>query len=187
MLQRDQEEQIQAAAAIEVKRSFRLPRTNGWDPETFSGNPFPFVSWGAAVVETETDPISLSTSVRGVWLAADCGKILNRELAEAEIESEIYRSITSSTLKPLSNRYGLGDIPLTPARSCEKIPIHISFIESRESKSGGIGELPDSLIPSALIQAVSTAMDVKLNRPADIRRTAVHAAGACQAHRGSRQ
>ncbi|MBI9108312.1 MAG: xanthine dehydrogenase family protein [Spirochaetales bacterium] len=147
---------------IEVKRSFRLPRTNGWNPETFSGNPFPVVSWGAAVVETETDPINLTTLVRGVWFAADCGKILNRELAEAEIESEIYRSITSSTIKPPVKKYTEKGIPLTPAQPAMNISITTKFIDSKELKSGGLGELPDSLVPSALLEAISTAMNTKL-------------------------
>ena len=148
---------------IEVKRSFRLPRSNGWNPETFSGNPFPVVSWGAAVVETETDPINLVTSVRGVWFAADCGKILNEELASAEVESEIYRSITSSTNKPPVRKYGKNGIPQTPAQPAINIPVNIKFLASKETKPGGLGELPDSLIPSALIEAISTAMDIKLN------------------------
>jgi CO/xanthine dehydrogenase Mo-binding subunit len=147
---------------IEVKRSYKLPRTNGWDPETFSGNPFPVVSWGSAVVETETDPINFTTSVRGVWFAADCGKILNKELAAAEIESEVYRSIISSTNRPAVKKYGDTGIPQAPTQPIINIPITIKFIDSREIKPGGLGELPDSLIPSALIEAVSTAMNTKL-------------------------
>jgi CO/xanthine dehydrogenase Mo-binding subunit len=147
---------------IEVKRSYKLPRTNGWDPETFSGNPFPVVSWGSAVVETETDPINFTTSVRGVWFAADCGKILNKELAAAEIESEVYRSIISSTNRPTVKKYGDTGIPQAPTQPIINIPITIKFIDSREIKPGGLGELPDSLIPSALIEAVSTAMNTKL-------------------------
>jgi len=148
---------------IEVKRSFRLPRTNGWDPETFSGNPFPVVSWGSAVVETETDPINLVTSVRGVWLAADCGKILNKELAASEIESEVYRSIISSTAKPPVKKYAETGIPLIPAQPVMNIPIHVLFIDSKETKPGGLGELPDSLIPAALIESISNAMNINQN------------------------
>ena len=87
---------------IEVKRSYRLPRTKGWDPESFSGTPFPTVSWGAAAVETETDPISLETSVRGVWMSVDCGKIIDHDMARAELENEIYRSIVNTTMRAVS-------------------------------------------------------------------------------------
>ncbi|MDC7228209.1 MAG: xanthine dehydrogenase family protein [Spirochaetales bacterium] len=147
---------------IEVKRSYRLPRTNGWDPESFSGNPFPIVSWGAAVVETETDPITLETSIRGVWLAADCGKIMNIELAKAEIESEIFRSVISSTMKPPAVKYARLGIPLTPVQPQNPFAVRIEFLSSRENKPGGIGELPDSLIPAALSEALSMGLNIKL-------------------------
>ena len=147
---------------IEVKRSYRLPRTNGWDPESFSGNPFPIVSWGAAVVETETDPITLETSIRGVWFAADCGKVMNPELAKSEIESEIYRSIISGTLKPPVQKYAKVGIPLTPGLPGNHFPVSIEFLSNRETKPGGVGELPDSLVPSALSEALSMALDIKL-------------------------
>lgn len=147
---------------IEVKRSFRLPNTNGWDPETFRGNPFPIVSWGAAVVETETNPITLETSIRGVWFAADCGKIMNTELARAEVESEIFRSVISSTMKPPVQRYAKNGIPLTPVQPENHFQIHTEFLNSRETKPGGIGELPDSLIPAALSEALSMGLDIKL-------------------------
>ncbi|HAK46113.1 MAG TPA: hypothetical protein DCO79_09395 [Spirochaeta sp.] len=147
---------------IEVKRSFRLPRTNGWDPESFSGNPFPIVSWGASVVETETDPITLDTSVRGVWFAADCGKIMNPYLARAEVESEIFRSVISSTMKPPVLKNTRTGIPLTPIQPETLFPIRIEFLDSRETKPGGLGELPDSLIPAALSEALSMGLDIKL-------------------------
>ena len=149
---------------IEVKRSFRLPRTNGWDPESFTGNPFPVVSWGAAVVETETNPITLENSIRGVWFAADCGKIMNEDLARAEIESEILSSIANSTIVPPVALYGKSGIPLTPVQPANNFPISINFIESRENKPGGIGELPDSLIPSALSESISMSLNIKINR-----------------------
>ncbi len=148
---------------IEVKRSYRLPGTNGWDPESFSGNPFPIVSWGAAVVETETHPITLETSVRGVWFAADCGKIMNAELAKAEVESEIYQAIISSTMKPPASKYAKEGIPLTPVQPDNNLPVTIEFLESKETKPGGIGELPDSLIPAALSEAIAMGLNIKLN------------------------
>jgi CO/xanthine dehydrogenase Mo-binding subunit len=147
---------------IEVKRSFRLPRTNGWDPENFRGNPFPIVSWGAAVVETETNPITFETSIRGVWFAADCGKIMNLDLARAEVESEIFRSVINSTMKPPVQKYAKRGIPLTPVQPENHFQVHIDFLTSSESKPGGIGELPDSLIPSALSEALSMGLDIKL-------------------------
>ena len=147
---------------IEVKRSVKLPRTNGWDPENFRGNPFPIVSWGAAVVETETNPITLETSIRGVWFAADCGKIMNEDLARAEVESEIFRSIVGSTMKPPVAKYAKTGIPLTPVQPEHNFPVEIKFIDSREIKPGGIGELPDSLIPAALSEALSMGLNIKL-------------------------
>lgn len=148
---------------IEVKRSYRLPRTNGWDPESFTGTPFPVVSWGAAVVETETNPITLETSIRGIWFAADCGKIMNEALARADIESEIYNSITNSTVSPPAAKYGKKGIPLTPLRPARRFPVIIKFLESKEKKPGGIGELPDSLIPAALTEAVSMSLKIDIN------------------------
>ncbi len=147
---------------IEVKRSYKLPGSAGWDPDSFTGNPFPIVSWGAAVVETETSPISLETSIRGIWFAADCGKIINPELAAAEVENEIFRAVISSTMDPPVIKYAKAGIPLTPIRPDSSFPVVIKFLKSRETKPGGIGELPDSLIPAALSGSISMGLDIKL-------------------------
>ncbi len=146
---------------IEVKRSYRLSGSSSWDPETFTGTPFSTVSWGAAVVETATDPISMDTTVRGVWLAVDCGKVVDETLARAELETEIYRSIMR-TLFPISEiRHHDSSIPAAPPQPLNHIPIRIEFLKSRDPKPGGIGDLPDCLIPAAVTSAINMGLGIQ--------------------------
>ncbi|MDC7124582.1 MAG: xanthine dehydrogenase family protein [Spirochaetales bacterium] len=147
---------------IEIKRTYRTPATTGWEPESFNCKPFSTISWGAVAVETETDPITLMTDIRGIWFAADCGKIINEETAKAEVENEIYRSVMNSMVKPPVFSYLKQNIPLTPVKSSIFFPVDIEFIKSRETKPGGIGELPDSLIPAALSEAISMALNTEI-------------------------
>ena len=147
---------------IEVKRSYKLPHNTGWDRDGYKGKPFPVLSWGAVVVETETNPVTLESAVRKVWFAADCGSILDMELARADVEIQIYKSISESMITLQDHNYKRKNIPLNPPNLENHFPVVINFLKSKEKKAGGIGELPDSLIPAALNQALSMALNTKI-------------------------
>ncbi len=134
---------------IEVRRTYRIPRANRWSQTTKTGLPFPMLSWAAAVVETEVDPVTFETEIRGIWMPVACGELLNPANARRTVENAIFHALwwCSSTYGS-SREPKIDNLP----------PIEVEFItpETR-SVSGGVEELAGSVIPSAYVSAVAQA------------------------------
>jgi CO/xanthine dehydrogenase Mo-binding subunit len=144
---------------IEVKRSFRLPKSHHWDERTFVGKPFPYLSWGAAVVEVEVDPVFLKPSIKGIWMVADCGELYDEKKASASVSAEILQVldwISSAPYHP--DKLSWLNYTFSTTGTFELPLISIDFIStSKKTSAGGVGDLPSNLLPAAYISAVSQA------------------------------
>jgi CO/xanthine dehydrogenase Mo-binding subunit len=148
---------------ITVRRSIRPVKTPNWEGRIFDQNSLTHLSWGAAVVEVEIDPVEYVPKIRGVWMGVDGGRILS--------ESHARRSLTFSVIHALGwasreeTGYESGKIPddrvyhYELPRPQDIPPIHIDFVWNDTVNSRGIGELPFNCVPAAYVQAVSQAMD----------------------------
>ncbi|RLD33611.1 MAG: hypothetical protein DRI73_05220, partial [Bacteroidetes bacterium] len=148
---------------IIVKRSFKSPGKEIWDADKLKGTPFNALSWGAAVVEIELDPVFLRPIIRGVWTVFDIGRIHDLEAARSAGEAEIFEALNWATGRSKLYR---NQVTLTDIEEIEKtdLPaINIDFIRDSKRTSGGISQLPDTIIPSAFIQAVSQASGINFN------------------------
>ncbi len=140
---------FRAALPIEVKRTYRPPRAGRWDEERRTGFRFPSLSWGAAVVETEVDPITLETSIRGIWTAISCGAVLDPRAARRTIENGVFHALWWCTSDHASARR---------PRVLAIPPISVDFLPGGpKGFAGGIEELAGSVIPSAYVSAVAQA------------------------------
>ena len=153
-------QRFQKPLPIIVKRSFKSPGEAVWNSEKLKGMPFNALSWGAAVVEIELDPIFMRPIIRGIWTVFDVGKIYNIKAAHSTAESEIFEALNwvaggeELFHRPISS-YNLDEIEKI------KLPdINIDFISDSKRSSGGISQLPDAIIPSAFVQAVSQASGI---------------------------
>jgi len=139
------------------KRSFKSPGKDIWDADKLKGMPFNALSWGAAVVEIELNPVFLRPVIKGIWTIFDIGRIYDLRAARSAGEAEIYETLNwaaggSGFLYP--------QLSLDDAGETDKInlpKINIDFITDSKRSSGGISQLPDIIIPSAFAQAISQA------------------------------
>jgi CO/xanthine dehydrogenase Mo-binding subunit len=147
---------------IEVKRTFRYPKSFTWDPEALTGDGFALLSWAAAAVEVELDPVTLETHVRGIWICIDGGQVVNPEQARNAVETGVAHSIGWTSRE--FARFRKGRIPdelyasyIVPGSELQ-YPITIDFLTpDKRAVPKGIGELPQNCIPAAFIAAVSQA------------------------------
>jgi len=140
---------FRAALPITVKKSYSLPRANRWNPDTNTGMPFVCLSWGAAVVETEVDPVTFEVEVRGIWMTVSCGRVLDAPAARKTVENGIFHSLWWCS----SNHGSLR------APRVDTLPsIEIEFIDpASRGPSGGVEELAGNTVPSAYVSAVAQA------------------------------
>jgi CO/xanthine dehydrogenase Mo-binding subunit len=153
---------------ITVHRSCRPARIQNWIDKPVDQNVLSHVSWGAAVVEVEIDPIEFIPKIRGVWLGIDGGKILSEERARRSLKFSVIQALGWASREKIG--YEEGRIPDRQIYSYDIPepqdipPIHIDFIWNETPHPKGIGELPFSCVPAAFVQAVSQAVDYPFQR-----------------------
>lgn len=160
---RIKKQRFNEALPIEVKRSYRIPGNRRWDPQKLKGLPFHSRTWGTAAVEVEIDPVLFHVTVRGVWLTVDPGKLYNKKKAIDTLESSILETLEwvlphNDVTRPSTTDNSFN---ITPLRKLPEIVIDIA--ENRKSLTGGISELPDILLPAALISALTQATGIYLD------------------------
>jgi CO/xanthine dehydrogenase Mo-binding subunit len=128
----------------------------GWDPKTLTGEPYSSISRAAAVVEIILRKGDALPELRKIWLYADCGQLLDEEIARSVLEAEIALAVAWCRL-PVIDGHGTGQLFNTG-----KTPeIDIRFIEGGRDP-GGIEGLAFSSVPAAYIQAVNQTLESPL-------------------------
>ncbi len=145
---------------IEEKRSFKSPGKDIWNSEKLKGMPFNTLSWGAAVVEIELDHVFLRPFIKGIWTIFDVGRIHNTKAARSAAEAEIFESLAwaggkTDLFSPAVSHTEIGVMEKTRLTN-----VNIEFITDSKRISGGIAQLPDTVIPSAFVQALSQATGI---------------------------
>ena len=146
---------------IEVRRSYRVPKSSSWDSGTLSGQPFPHQSLGAVVVEVSVDPVTFESRVEDVWLSVDAGRVIDEDQARRSLEMGVYQALEWTTHEII--RFQRGSIDARSYQSYRhtndpvRPGIHITFLPSAIREPRGVGSLPYNCIPAALAAAVSQA------------------------------
>jgi CO/xanthine dehydrogenase Mo-binding subunit len=148
---------------ITVRRFYHPAMKKAWGSEIqYDENAVSGLSWGAAVVEAEIDPIEYIPRVRGLWLAVDGGPILAENRAKKNLTLLSIQALNWASRENVV--YQNGEIPPEDLGNYslplpEEIPpVKIDFRWS-EGNPRGLGELPFSVVPAAYAQALSQAMD----------------------------
>lgn len=142
-------QRFRAALPIEVKKSLKPSRANRWNPEEHAGLPFDRLSWGAAALEVEVDPVTLESAVRGVWATLSCGRVLREAAARRTVENGILHALRWCSVGGGATR---------PPVLLEPPPMTIELLSSgQKGWIGGVDELPACLVPSAFVTAVAQA------------------------------
>jgi CO/xanthine dehydrogenase Mo-binding subunit len=147
-------------------KSFNPRYSRSWDRESFQGDPFLSISWAAAVVEVQVDPISLIPEIQNIWMTIDAGRILDEDEARHTIELGIAQAVGWVLKEQL--QYIEGKIPqelFQNYRICSTLDFpspYIEFVSSEGTVVKGIGELALSVIPAALASALSQALNISL-------------------------
>ena len=149
------EQRFRDPLPITVRRSAKVKPV---DREVFAA-----AGSAVAVAEIEIDPVSLSPLVRGIWLAADGGKILSPGQARRTLRTGIIQALGWTCREKLFYKSGKIERKLYQnyniSSTTEIPPITVEFFKNDTDAPKGIGELPFSCIPAAYVQAVSQAMD----------------------------
>jgi CO/xanthine dehydrogenase Mo-binding subunit len=133
------------------------------------GLPFPRIgvfSFGAVVVETETDEVTGKTRIVEAWSAADVGRAINPQLVEVQLEGAFVQGMGFALVEEM-----VWDGPrlANPSLMDYKVPgsrdtpydIHAIIIEAPEPDgpfgAKGVGEIGINAVPAAIANALALA------------------------------
>ncbi|MBQ9494221.1 MAG: xanthine dehydrogenase family protein [Treponema sp.] len=131
---------------LTVKKGISPTIKKLWNRYDFCGTPFYSVSYGSAVIEILIDPYTYNVHSKGIWLAIDCGHVLDVRHAENSIR--------------LSLQQELSQLILNETITCDRV--HISFIQS-DIPPVQIGNLVHNIIPAAFSSALSLALSSQVH------------------------
>ncbi len=148
---------------IEVKSSSRLPRTFAWDHTNFEGLPFVSLSWAGVVTELELNTISREPRIRGLWICVDGGRIIDEDMARANIEADVLCSL--GWIQHEDIVFENGRIPPEGFLSYKIPSLHafppftLEFLPyDAKTQVKGIGELTLASLPASYLSALSQCL-----------------------------
>ena len=147
---------------LHASKTFHPSRGIAWDEERFTGNAFYALAWAAAVVEIQYDSLGISPEIRGLWLVADGGRLLDEAEAKRTLERGLGQALGWSTREKLffeNGRIPISQIASYRIPSTLEIPApRIEFLDADARKpSKGIGDLALSCVPAAYAAALNQA------------------------------
>ncbi len=136
-----------------------------WDDEAYRGDAYPAYSWACAVAAVDVDLDTGEVRVRSVVQAADAGRIVNRVLAEGQVEGGTLQAVGYATLEELqaadgryrNDRLSTYLIPTAlDAPRIETLFVGQPF-GAVPHGAKGLGELPMDVPAPAVIAAIHDA------------------------------
>ncbi len=139
-----------------------------WDDETYRGDAYPAYSWASAVAEVDVDLDTGEVAVRSVVAADDAGRIVNRVLAEGQVEGGTLQAVGYATIEEIkvdNGRYvndRLATYIIPTAMDAPRIDTLLVEHPFSAVPHGakGLGELPMDVTAPAVIAAIHDATGI---------------------------
>ena len=139
-----------------------------WDDDAYRGDAYPAYSWACAVAAVDVDLDTGEVRVRSVVQAADAGRIVNRVLAEGQVEGGTLQAVGWATIEQVlveggryrNDRLSTYLIPTAlDAPRIETVFVGQPF-GGVSHGAKGLGELPMDVPAPAVIAAIHDATGV---------------------------
>jgi CO/xanthine dehydrogenase Mo-binding subunit len=148
-----------------VTKQYEPPPGVAWDDATYRGDAYPAYSWAAAVAAVDVDRDTGEVRVRSVVQAVDAGRIVNRVLAEGQVEGGTLQAVGYATIEEIQVRDGayrnerLSTYLVPTALDAPRIETVIVERPFSGVPHGakGLGELPMDIPAPAVIGAIHDA------------------------------
>ncbi|WP_040494765.1 xanthine dehydrogenase family protein molybdopterin-binding subunit [Ilumatobacter nonamiensis] len=147
---------------------------------------------GSAVAEVSVDPLTGEVRVTSITVAPDCGRILNRRLADSQViggvtqgigfaltEEQVVDHRLGVVVNPDLNEYLLPTVSDTC--TIRHAALDIPDLRANPLGTKGIGELPLIAVPAAIANAVRDATGIRLHELPITRRRLLEAIASSEA------
>lgn len=168
-----QKQRFRQPLPITVRKTYKPTKKDAWDGKTLTGKPYASITTGACIVELEMDPVTYDTSIRGIWLSCESGKLYDERHALAAVRKSTHLALS----KTMAERIEIRDGKLTPKESIQYdiLPpscapsTRVNFLSDGETAKG-VGSIAMNLVPAAYAAALSQITGMRVTKiPVDRR------------------
>ncbi len=142
-----QKKRFKVPLPITAKKATSRVIKKAFDSEKFRGSPFYSTAFGSAVMELEMNPYTYKITIKGIWVAIDCGEILSMKAAENTVRLAIRQELEG----------------LVEDENLSSESTSIAFVQSQNPPCQ-LGSLIHNLIPGAFAAALSQAIGTAVTR-----------------------
>ncbi len=136
-----------------------------WDDEAYRGDAYPAYGWACAVAAVDVDTDTGAVRVRSVVQANDAGRVINRVLAEGQVEGGTLQAVGYATLEELQladGRYRNDRLATYLIPTSLDAPRFETILVERPTAlvphgAKGLGELPMDVPAPAVVAAIHDA------------------------------
>jgi CO/xanthine dehydrogenase Mo-binding subunit len=163
---------LQRYPDLRVYSQYHTPPTIKWDEEKYVGDAYAAYGWAVYVAEVSYDPRTFEARVDRFLALQDVGKVLHPILAEGQVEGGVAQGIGWALSEEIVYRNGrminnqmTNYIMPTSVDLPEiKVLFHEAPYSGGPQGAKGVGELPIDGPAPAILNALSQALDVELDR-----------------------
>jgi CO/xanthine dehydrogenase Mo-binding subunit len=139
--------------------------------DKFQGDAYPTYSWGANAIEVEVDTLTGISRVLGAWGCYDVGTPIDLNVIIGQMEGGLLQGIGYASIEQMTadekgrirnNSYSDYMIPTSLDVPELKVIMHVEKYPEGPYGAKGAGELPLVGVPSAYVEAMEQALNVKL-------------------------
>lgn len=157
---------------LKVYSQYHTPPTIKWNEETYQGDAYAAYGWAVYVAEITFDPITYITRVDNFLALQDVGRVLHPVLAEGQVEGGVAQGIGWTLSEEVVYRQGrMINNQMTNyimPTSVDLPDIRVLFHEAPygggPGGAKGVGELPIDGPAPAILNALSDALGVEIDR-----------------------
>jgi CO/xanthine dehydrogenase Mo-binding subunit len=153
-----QKQRFRQPLPITVRKTYKPSKKDVWDSKALTGKPYVSLTSGACIVELEMDPVTYDTTVRGIWLSCNPGKLYN----ERHALTAVRKSVQLALSKTVAEHILIKDGKLSPKESVQYdvlppscIPASNIFFIGEGEIAKGVGSIAVNLIPAAYAAALA--------------------------------
>ncbi len=146
---------------ITIKKASSISSTQDTKVKIYDSTYCDSLTWCAAVIEIEIEPVTLEIICKNFWLTIEAGTILEPEKIRIQVEKEILSGIRSVSFKQ-----AFKDHKYTPKQNLPLISLNFLEKPYKHGPLGakGIGELPSLCVAPAYVAAVSQAIGINITK-----------------------
>jgi len=162
---------IHEFGALKSTTQYKQPNNITWDEKNYQGDAYVTFAWAAYIAEVSVNTLTYATKVDRFTAVQEVGHVINKTLAEGQIEGGIAQGIGYALYEKVLYKDGaminnqMTNYIMPTAQDLPQMAVHFAEDHKDYGPNGakGIGELPIDGPAPAILNAIENASGMAMN------------------------